>query len=68
MGVTGTQDVGRCHVRAGCFLAIANPFQPRFERGAGYGPFQFAAEEFLHGLALQRSARDDLIADSGCLG
>ena len=44
------------------FLAIANSLQPGAQGGPGCDPFQLTAEEFLHGLALQRRTRRKLVA------
>ena len=61
--ITGAQNAGRSNASAGCFLATSNALQPRAKGRPGRDPFQFGAEEFLHGLALQRRTRGDLVAD-----
>ena len=44
-------------------LALADLFEPRFNRRLRYKPLQLTAQEFLHGLASTRGAGRNLISD-----
>ena len=61
--VTRPQDVRRWHASARRFLTNPDLLQPCAYGGARGDTLQLATEELLHGLALERGARRELVAD-----
>ena len=61
--ITGAQNARRSHTGSRRLLAASNSLQPRVDGGPRGDSFQLATKEFLHGLALQRRARREFVAD-----